>query len=154
VGRAGGSPARVLAGTAAALLALAFLLERWPSTRDTARFPDALDLGGGTAVFVSGAEIRDDFARVPPGEVDLVVRSRAPLSTLTLIAEGEGRLRVSGRPPIGLSTRGIPVQLPLTPLVTLAGRRGVQESLYQQSVTMDSAGAVLRFAAPALSEDQ
>jgi hypothetical protein len=146
--RAGGSPARVLAGTAAIILAMAFLLERWPSTRDTPRFADALDLGGGTAVFVSGASVRDGFARVPSGEVELLVRSRAPLSTLTLIAEGEGLLRLPGRPPLGLSPRGTRVELPLAPLVTLAGRRGVDETLYRQGVQVRAReGAVLRLTA-------
>ena len=147
-GRGGTSPARVLSGTAAALLATALLLERWPSTRDTARFPNALDLGGGTAVFVSGAVVRDDFARVPSGDVELLVRSRAPLSSLTLIAEGEGLLRLPGRAPIGLSPRGTRVELPLSPLVTLAGRRGVDETLYRDILQVRAReGAVLRLTA-------
>ena len=135
-----------IAGTAAAILAAALLLERWPSTRDTPRFRDALDLGGGTAVFVSGASVREDFARVQPGEVDLLVRSRAPLRALAVTVEGEGRLRLSGRAPLPLSPRGITVELPLDPLVTLAGRRGVDETLYRQRVQVDDPkGAVLRF---------
>jgi hypothetical protein len=147
-GRGGRSPGRALAGTTAVILTLAFLLERWPATRDTARFPDALDLGGGTAVFVSGAPVREDFARVRSGEVELLVRSRALLSTLTLIAEGDGSVRVPGRPPIALSPRGTRVELPLLPLATLAGRRGVDETLYRQKAHVQARdGAVLRFTA-------
>ena len=47
VGPAGVSPARVLAGTTAAILAMALLLERWPWTREAPRFRDGLDLGAG-----------------------------------------------------------------------------------------------------------
>ena len=145
---AGGSPARVLAATAAAILAMALLLERWPSTREAPRFRDALDLGGGTAVFVSGASIREDHAAVPAGEVELLLRSRAPMSALTLIGEGEGLLRLPGRPPIALSPRGTRVELPLSPVVTLVGRRGVQETLYRERLDIDARHEVaLRFQA-------
>jgi hypothetical protein len=148
-GRAGLSPGRVLAGTTAAILAAAFLLERWPSARAAPRFPDALDLGGGTVAYVAGADVRDDFARVASGEVNLLVRSRAPLPALTLIVEGEGLLRVSGRPPIVLSPRGTRFGLPLTPLVSLHGRRGVSETLYRERIGLEApAGAVLRFSPP------
>ena len=147
--RAAGSPTRVLAGVTAAILAAAFLLERWPSSRTAPRFPDALDLGGGATAFVAGADVREDFARVAGREIDLLVRSRAPLSALTLIAEGEGLLRVSGRPPILLSPRGTRFGLSLTPLVSLEGRRGVAETLYRERIVLEApAGAVLRFAPP------
>jgi hypothetical protein len=40
------------------------------------------------------------------------------------------------------------VELPLTPLVTLTGRRGVQETLYRQRLEIQGpTGAALRFAA-------
>jgi hypothetical protein len=42
--------------------------------------------------------------------------------------------------------RGTRVDLPLTPLVTLTGRRGVQETLYRQRLQIEvDSGAVLRF---------
>jgi hypothetical protein len=144
---AGRSPGRILAGMTAVILAAAFLLERWPSMNGAPRFRDALDLGGGTTVFVSGASVEDDFARVTADEVGLLVRSRAALPALTLTAEGEGLLRLPGRAPIALSPRGTRVDVPLEPLVTLTGRRGLQERLYRQRVEIDRGGAVLRFAA-------
>jgi hypothetical protein len=148
-GRGGHSPGRILAGAFVTILAVAFLLERWPPSRSAARFPGALDLGGGATAFVTGADVEDGFARVAPGEVELLVRSRAPLPALTLIAEGEGSLRLPGRPPIALSPRGTGVGLPLTPLVTLSGRRGVSETLYRQRMILESPGkVVLRFVPP------
>lgn len=146
-GRGGTSPGKVLAGTAATILAAALLLERWPSAYEAPRFQDALDLGGGVTAFVPGAAVEDDFARVSEREVELIVRSRAPLQTLTLVAEGEGWLRLPGRTPVALSPRGTRVDLPLQPLVSLTGRRGVQERLYRQQGEIVSGGAVLRFIA-------
>jgi hypothetical protein len=149
-GRGGSSPGRVLATVAAVILGVALALERWPSAYAAPRFRDALDLGGGTTAFVSGATVEGDFARVAAGDVDLMVRSRPELQTLTLIAEGEGRLRLPGRPRVALSPRGTTVDLPLEPLTTLAGRRGVQETLYRQRLEVEGpGGAVLRLGVPA-----
>jgi hypothetical protein len=139
----------VLAGTAVVVLAAAVLLERWPSARAAPRFPDALDLGGGTVVFVSdGAVVHEDYIRAGNGGLDLLVRSRAPLPALTLIAEGEGVLRLAGRPPIALRPRGTRAELPLSPIKALVGRRGVDETLYRHHLEVQAAeGAVLRLEA-------
>jgi hypothetical protein len=150
--RSESSPVRVLGAVTVVVLAAAFLLERWPSAYAAPRFRDGLDLGGGTSVFVLGADVREDFARVPSSEVDLLVRSRAPLTALTLIAEGEGVLRSPDRAPIALSPQGTTVDLPLTPLSSLMGRRGVAETLYRRSIVLDGPrGAVLRFGPPTFS---
>jgi hypothetical protein len=144
-GHGGRSPERILAGLVVTILAVAFLLERWPSSRSAARFPEAVDLGGGAVAFVAGADVREDVARVPSGHVDLLVRSRAPLRSLTLTIEGEGFLRLPGRSLFLLSRRGITLELPLEPLVTLVGRRGVDERLYRQRLQIEGIkGAVLR----------
>jgi len=123
--------------------------ERWPSSRAVPRFPNALDLGGGTVVFVSdGASVEEDHVRARDGGLDLLVRSRAPVPALSLTAEGEGLLRLPGRPPVALSPRGVRVDLPLSPIRTLAGRRGVQETLYRQTIAIEGhAESVLRFQA-------
>jgi hypothetical protein len=57
-GGEGPSPGRVLAGITVVVLAAALLLERWPSSRTAPRFPDGLELGGGAAIFVPGADVR------------------------------------------------------------------------------------------------
>ena len=145
-GRGGRSPERVLAGVVVTILTVSFLLERWPSSRSAPRFLDALDLGGGTTVFVSEATVMDDFARIANGEVEMLVRSRVPLQALTVIAEGEGLLHLPGRPPIALSPRGTRFELPLTPLVRLTGRRGVGEMLYRERMVLQGPKrAILRF---------
>ena len=148
-GRGGTSPGRMLAGTTAVVLAAGLLLERWPSSRAAPRFPNALDLGGGTVVFVSdGASVEEDHVRARDGGLDLLVRSRAPVPALSLTAVGEGLLRLPGRPPVALSPRGVRVDLPLSPIRTLAGRRGVQETLYRQTIAIEGhAESVLRFQA-------
>ena len=146
MGRGGESAGRVLTGLTAAILAAAFLLERWPSTQTAPRFPNALDLGGGATAYVSGAAVEDDFARATGGSVEVLVRSRRPLSSLTVAAEGEGRLIVPGRPALPLSARTARVDVPLEPLVTLTGRRDVQESLYRQRLEGFVPGAILRLA--------
>ena len=144
-GRGGSSPARILAALTALILCAAFLAERWPSPRTAPRFPDALDLGGGTVAFVAGADVQEDFARIPSGHVDILVRSRAPLRSLTLTIEGEGFLRLPARSPFLLSRRGTTLELPLEPVVTLVGRRGVDERLYRQRLHIEGIeGAVLR----------
>jgi hypothetical protein len=67
---------------------------------------------------------------------------------VTMIAEGEGRLLVPNGPPVPISRRGTRVDVLLTPLVTLTGRRGVQETLYRQRLKIQGpTGAALRFAA-------
>jgi hypothetical protein len=145
--RGGASPGRALVGTTAVILAAAVLLERWPSSRTAPRFRDALDLGAGTTAFVSGGTVSDGFARVSGGEVELLVRSRAPLQALGMTIEGEGMLRLPGRAAFPLTPRGTGVLLPLTPLTTLEGRRGVSETLYSGRALLESReGVVLRFA--------
>jgi hypothetical protein len=147
LGLGGRSPASVLAGLTAVVLLAALLLERWPSSYAAPRFQNALDLGGGATAFVSGASVEGDFARVPRGDVDLLVRSRAELPSVTLTAEGEGRMIVPGRPAIPLSARGTRVEVPMAAVVTLTGRRGVQETLYRQRLDLTGArSAVLRLA--------
>jgi hypothetical protein len=145
--RGGRSPGRLLAGITGLILAAAFLLERWPSAYTAPRFRDALDLGGGSTAFVGGTRVEDDFARAMKGEIDILVRSRSPLPAVTLVVEGVGLLRVPGRPPIALSPRDTSIELPLTPLVTLTGRRGVQETLHRQRIAVER-GTVIRLATP------
>ena len=83
-----------------------------------------------------------------------IVWALAPLTGLTLIAEGDGLLRVPGRAPIPLSPRGTGLGMTLSPLVTLTGRRGVDETLYRQRLeVLALEGVVLRFEGISSRED-
>jgi hypothetical protein len=138
------SPVRALAGLAALVLAAAFLLERGPTFRTGPRYRDALGIGpGATAFLIDGATVEEDRARTRGGALDLVVRSRAPLPSVTVLAEGEGTLRVGGRPAIALPGRPVALTVPLDPIATLVGRRGVGESLARQRLMIETRGEVV-----------
>jgi hypothetical protein len=146
-GRTGTSAPRTLAGVAGVLLAAAFALERLPLPPRGARFPDAIDLGDGATAFLAGAEVADGYARAGHGRVDVLVRSRAPLAGLQLQAEGQGWLRASGVEPVRLPGRAITLDVPLTAVRTLTGRRGVSETLYRQRVQLGGGEVALRLRA-------
>jgi hypothetical protein len=143
----GRRPLRTLAVMAGLLLATGFVLERWPVPRRGARFGNALDLGQGTAVFVSGtAEVRHDHVLARNGAIDLLVRSRDPLARLAAHVEGHGRLRVGKEAPLFLPGRPIALELPLEPRIALTGRRGARETLHELRLEVERAEAVaLRF---------
>jgi hypothetical protein len=141
--REAASAARSLFGGAALVVLIALALERWPSARTRAAWNDDLTLPDGTSVhLIDGARIQGDLARVG-GEVEVLVRSRAPLSAIVLMAEGAGAVRVGGGAPVVLAGRPVPLAVPLTPLAQLTGRRGVSESLATQRRVVEGA-AVLR----------
>jgi hypothetical protein len=143
-GGSGGAAARTLAATAAVLLGTGFLLERWPLPPRGARFAQAIDLGGGTTVFVDGrATVSDGHARATSGRVGFLVRSREPLSALVLQVEGEGVLQAAGRPATPLPGRAVTLALPLETIATLTGRRGARETLARQTLDLSRAGAVV-----------
>jgi hypothetical protein len=142
--RGGTSPDRALAGLAAVVLVAAFLLERGPIFRTSPRFSDALSMGpGATAFLVGPVTVEEDRARVRPGTIELVVRSREPLASLTVIAEGEGRLRPGGAPAVALEGRPVAVRVPLEPVATLVGRRGISESLARQRLGIETGREVV-----------
>jgi hypothetical protein len=143
-GRGGASPGRTLAAVAAAVLAAALLLERGPVFRTGPRFSDALSLGPGATAFLLGpASVEEDRARARRGTIELLVRSREPLSSLTVVADGDGTLRSGGVPPVAVAGRPVAVSVPLEPVVTLVGRRGVSESIARQRVVIDTRGEMI-----------
>jgi hypothetical protein len=80
--------------------------------------------------------------------VELLVRSRRPIDSVTLLAAGEGSVRVPGRPALPSSRSGLTLAVPLEPLGTFVGRRGVRESLHRQRLDIESRdGLALRLAA-------
>jgi hypothetical protein len=136
--REAASAARSLLSGAAIVLCLAAALERWPSVRTRPDWNDAVALGGGdTAHFLGRVTVADDSARPRPGTFEVLVRSREPRDAIALTAEGQGTIRVAGSAPIVVSGRALPVNVPLAPLRRLTGRRGVEESLARQELTVD-----------------
>jgi hypothetical protein len=150
-GRGGHSPGRALAALASLVLAAALLLERWPTARPGPRFRDALPVAPGvTAFLIDGVSVEEDRARVTGGALDLLVRSREPLGAVTLLAEGEGTLRIGGGAAVALPGRPLALAVPLVPVATLVGRRGVGESLARQRLLVETQGdVVLRVRVPA-----
>ena len=143
-GRGGASATRALAGVTAIVLVAAFVLERGPVFRSGPRFSDALSLGPGTTVFLVGpAAVEGDAARLRPGTLEMLVRSREPLDSVTLVADGEGTVRPGGGPAVAVTGRPVAVRVPLDPVVTLRGRRGVSETLARQRLVVETRGDVV-----------
>jgi hypothetical protein len=153
VGRAGTRPAAAVFGLAAALLAAAALLERWPTGRTGPRFPDAVEVGPGATAFVEEARMEGERAWVDPGAHAILLRTRDGGGTLRLRAEGEGVLRVAGQPPLTIPGGGLEMDLSLPAVAHLQGRRGVTETLWRQRLEVEAPRAValrLRVVDPAV----
>jgi hypothetical protein len=102
-----------------------------------------VELSPGTTVFIDGVEARPDGTIVArPGELDVLVRSRAPLDRVVFIGHGEGAARAARRPPVALTPAGSAVEVPLGAGWTFTGRRGVSERLYRTRLALESAAPV------------
>ncbi|HEX6738458.1 MAG TPA: hypothetical protein VF310_09310, partial [Vicinamibacteria bacterium] len=143
LGRGGVSPPRALAGLCAVVLAVGLVLERWPSPRTAPAFSDAIAAGPGVTVFPSGPVRVEDERVHASGDVDLLVRSREPLPALALLADGQGTLRLGHEPPVILRGRAVELQVPLEPVRTLTGRRGVGETLARATVQVETGSEVV-----------
>jgi hypothetical protein len=141
-GRAGARPVAALFGLAAAVLVAAFVLERWAPSRGGPRFPDAVEAGPGATVFVEGARVEGDRAWVDAGEHDLLVRTRVESGVLRVRVEGEGVLRLAGRPPLPIPPSGLETDVDLVRVASLEGRRGVTEALWRQRLAIEGPGPV------------
>lgn len=134
-GRAGASALRALAGVAAVVLLAALVLERWPSPRTRAQWPDAIALADGATVFFGGAaRAEGEGVRVGTGTTELLVRGGTARDAVTLVVDGDGQLRVGDGAPVVLGGRPLTLRVPLERLVTLTGRRGATEALGRQSL--------------------
>jgi hypothetical protein len=141
-GPSGDSPPRAIAAATAVVLAAAFVLERWPSVR-TAAHHSGVELSAGTTVFIADAETRPDGTIVaPPGDVDVIVRSRAPLYRIVLVGRGQGAARAARRPPVALTPAGAALEVPLGDGWSFTGRRGVSERLYRTRMSLESGAPV------------
>jgi hypothetical protein len=154
-GRGGTSPHRALVGVVTLGLGVGFLLERWPSGRTSPRFADALRLPREAALFLSGATRWDESAlRAPAGSVDVLLRSAEPLDAAAVLIGGDGFVSAPGLAPMALRPSGVIVNLPLTHLMTLTGRRGVRETLQRTTLAVDAPTGVVVRAAPAVPADR
>ena len=116
---------RALAGTAAALLLLAFALElAAPTARTRPAWPGELTLAGDTRLFLRGTvTIREDEAVVGPGPIELLVRSPATRESLGVTVGGSGGFaHPAGRPPLALRPSGAFIELPLSGYHEVHGR--------------------------------
>jgi hypothetical protein len=141
-GLGGAKPVPALFALATILLTAALALERWPSARSAAGFPDAIEIGSGATAFLEDARIDGARAWVDPGEHTVLLRARDGDGRLRVRAEGEGVLRIAGRPPLPISRGGTTVDLALTPVAVLQGRRGVGETLWRQRIEVEAAEAI------------
>jgi hypothetical protein len=147
-GRAGALPGRALSGLFIVLLSVGLVLERWPSSRTSAAFPNAVAVAPGLTAFPSApARVEDGVIRAA-GDFDLLVRSREPLTALRLIADGEGVLRVGQGAPVAVRGRAVEISVPIEGGLTLVGRRGVSETLARATLRLEAPGEiVMRFVA-------
>jgi hypothetical protein len=142
-GRAGGRPTVAVFGMAAAVLAAALVLERWPASRSRPRFPGALELAPGATAFVEDARVEGPRAWLDPGAHVVLVRAREDLGALRVrVAGGEGLLKARGHSPLRIPPAGLEVDLPLERVVTLEGRRGLRETLSRQRLEVEAGGPV------------
>jgi hypothetical protein len=141
-GRGGVRVAAAVFGLAATVLVAAALLERWPTSRTSARFPDAIAVGEGAAAFVEGARVDGERAWIDPGGHEILLRTREGGGTLRLRAEGAGVVRVAGQTPLAIPAGGLEMDLPFEPIVHLQGRRGTTETLWRQRVEVEAPDAV------------
>jgi hypothetical protein len=149
-GTRGGSPLGTLAAVTAAVLCAGLALERWPGERSAPSFGDALRVPGSTEgpaaiVFLRGAaRLRYDEAVVGPGRVELLLRSPAAVSALTVTVGGQGSfLEVEGRLPIVLRPTGALVSVPFVSYHRVRGRDGGSVAFARATLNLEGE-AVLR----------
>jgi hypothetical protein len=87
--------------------------------------------------------VEEERARARRGTIELLVRSREPLSSLTVVADGVGTLRPGGGAAVAVAGRPVAVSVPLEPVATLVGRRGVSESIARQRVVIETSGEMI-----------
>ena len=143
-GKGGASPARACAGVAAFVLLAGLVLERWPSARTAPAFAGEVAVDRESRAYVSGPVVEREEALVArAGDVEVLVRSPQPRSSLPVLVGGTGLYRVAG---LAFTARpsGAWVQLPLSPIATLRDRGGRTESLAKGGFSVEGE-VVLRF---------
>jgi hypothetical protein len=140
--RAGARPVVAVLGLAAAVLAAAAMLERWPSARSGPRFPDAIPAGEGATAFRRGRTRGRRACVGRSGAHAILLRTRDGRGTLRLRAEGEGVLRVPGQMPSPFPRAAWRWTFRSSPSSALQGRRGATETLWRQRLEVEARDAV------------
>ncbi len=142
----GARPLRAIVMLLGLLLAMAALLERWPSRREGPALGPYVSLADGQTVFLEGpVRWKDDVLELGPGQTRFVVRSVAAPRSLAVLAGGTGLLERPGGGPIALRPAGILLFLPLEEAAVVTGKSGARETLSTLVLRVTGAPMALRF---------
>jgi hypothetical protein len=138
-GQGGASVVTVLSRATALLLAIAFLLEQWSTTRRGPEWPNVVETSPALTVFATGPVVaREGVFLAEAGVIELLVRSAPPLSSLSMLAGGEGWLRLPQGGRVRLRPAGVRLELPLLEAAHLRDGEGSSEWLLRQAVEVDA----------------
>jgi hypothetical protein len=144
-GTGGTSPTGAALGLAGLALAVGLCLERWPTTRSAPAFRGRVSLDGESDAFVSGrVEERDEALVAETGDVEILVRSPEPRSSVPVLVGGNGSFRAAGVGSVRARPTGAIVEVPLEPVAMLSDNTGRQESLSRGLLAVEGE-VILRF---------
>jgi hypothetical protein len=127
------------------VLAVAALLERWPSRRDGPAFGPSVTLDDGRTVFPEGPLLwKDGLFELAPGATTLLVRSSGAPGSLALLAGGTGLLEPPGGGRVALRPEGVVLRLPLEEAAVVSGRGGGRETLSRLVLRVKGSPMTLR----------
>ncbi|HEY6554676.1 MAG TPA: hypothetical protein VI669_15065, partial [Vicinamibacteria bacterium] len=146
-GRGGTSAARATLGLAGFVLVTGLALEQWPSARarSAPAFAGEVPLDALSTAFVSGGVREGAEGLVVAGDLEILVRSPAPRSSVTALVGGAGSFQVPGQAPVWARPAGAWVDVPLEPVASLKDSAGRGESLSRGGLSV-TGEVVLRFA--------
>ena len=144
-GRGGASPARVLFATAGLLLAVGFLLERWPIPFAAPRFHRSIAAGSEMVAFFDGpVAVRENEATLHAGTTALLVRAPGPVPSVRAVLGGRGLVRLSSGGMLTARPAGAVVDLPLAVRHTVRGPHGETETFSALRLAVEG-DVLLRF---------
>jgi hypothetical protein len=143
--RDGTSPARASLGLAGLVVGVTLGLEQWPPRRSAPAFPGQATVDSASTAFVSGPVQEHDEALVAEtGDVEILLRSPEPRSSVAVLVGGDGVFRGAGLGPVRARPAGVWLEVPLEPVAALQDRTGRRESLSRGRLTVEGE-VVLRF---------
>ena len=138
-GGGGRSVPRALWGSLALALCLSLFLERWPSSRTSPLFQNAVRVGRDAKAYLTGASsVKDGRVRVRSGCLGIFISSGQPLDTLQVVAQGAGRLGDWSVPRAGGE-----LTLTLKTLGEVSDRKGRHETLSAASLEIRTPSELL-----------